>query len=107
MLNNVPESDNFSYDSVASVIAKTATSLLSKKERAQAGWFKGNETVLLPLMKSHKSAMADVFKRQTLNVEKSHFPLFAPIFSFFQKQPKIPICHVTRPPDSKILGFQT
>ena len=68
MLNNVPESDNFSYDYVASVIAKTGTSLLPKKEQAQAGWFKGNETVLLPLMKSRKSAMADVFKRQTRSI---------------------------------------
>ena len=65
VLNNIAETDDRSYASVASAMAKTATSMLPKKERAQPGWFKGNETVLLPLIKARNSAMADVFKRRT------------------------------------------
>ena len=41
------------------------------------------------------------------NSEKVNFSNFANFFSFFQKCQKSPICHVTRPPNSKIMLFWT
>ena len=39
--------------------------------------------------------------------EKVNFSIFANFFSFFEKSQKSPICHVTRPPNSKIMWFWT
>ena len=65
VVSNVNATDAFSYSTLASSIEKAATSILQRKERAQPGWFRANESVLLPLIQTRNSAMASVFKRRT------------------------------------------
>ena len=65
VVNKVGEADDRTYSSVATAMRNVATDMLPKKDRAQSGWFSGNEHVLLPLIKARNSAMADVFNRRS------------------------------------------
>ena len=50
------------YSNLASAVAKAATSsVLPKSERAKPGWFKANETEIIPLIQARNSAMAEIY----------------------------------------------
>ena len=57
--------DNFSYSSLASAVMKAATSVLPRRERAQPGWFRANELIIVPLIQARNTAMAEVYARRT------------------------------------------
>lgn len=64
VVNNL-NTDNADYSNLASAVEKAATSVLPKRERAQPGWFRANESVIVPLIQARNSAMAEVFTRRT------------------------------------------
>ena len=45
--NNLSMND-ISYSTLASAVSEAATALLPKRDRPQPGWFKANESVIVP-----------------------------------------------------------
>ena len=50
-------STDVNYRNLPSAVAKTAPLVLPKSERAKPGWFKANETEIIPLIQASNSAM--------------------------------------------------
>ena len=52
------------YSNLASAVAKAATSVLPKSERTKPGWFKANETEVIPLIQVRNSAMTKIYSSE-------------------------------------------
>ena len=59
--SSLRSSNQITYNTLASAVSKAATTLLPRRERPQPGWFKANETVLLPLIQARNTAMAAIY----------------------------------------------
>ena len=60
VLSNL-STDNVSYSILASAVSDAAKSVLPKRNRTQPGWFKANESVLVPLIEARNTAMAEIY----------------------------------------------
>ena len=63
------ENSSPTYTDLANAV-QDATESLPKRSKSQPGWFKMNETKLLPLIELRNQAMKDVFKHRTRSTTK-------------------------------------
>ena len=66
VINNMEaDTSPSTYTKLANAVGNASQKTLSKKQRAQPGWFEENATKLLPLIQARNAAMMEVFKKRT------------------------------------------
>ena len=64
-MRNINCNSNFSYSDVSNAVVKATSTVHPKRGKAQSGWFRAEESRLLPLIEARNDALRNAFNRRT------------------------------------------